>query len=81
MVTDRMQTKLNRLRTAKKIGYVPGLGVREDRNALALHYIESGAIRRFSARHKIMSKQELIEGQQNARCGRADSCKWMTMSY
>ncbi len=57
MVAERMRNKLNRLRTAKRIGRMPGLDVREDRNALAFHYIESGAIRRFSAMHKIVSKQ------------------------
>jgi len=56
MVTDRMQNMLNRLRTAKKIGRMLGLEVQEDRNALAFHYIESGAIKRFSARHRILSK-------------------------
>jgi hypothetical protein len=56
MVTDQMRSKLNRLRTSEKLGRVPRLEVQEDRNALALHYIESGAIRYFSARHQITVK-------------------------
>ena len=56
MVTDRMQSELNQLRTGKKLGRKPRLEVQEDRNALAFHYIESGAIRRFSANHQIRSK-------------------------
>ena len=56
MVADRMRGRLNRLLTGKKLGRIPGLNAHEDRNALALHYIESGAIRRFSARHKIVGK-------------------------
>jgi hypothetical protein len=54
MVIARMQSSLNQLRAGKKLGRKPRLGVLEDRNALALHYIESGRIRRFAATHKIV---------------------------
>jgi hypothetical protein len=54
MVTDRMQSHLNRLGTGRKLGRKLRLEVPEDRNALALHNIESGAIERFSAGHRIM---------------------------
>jgi hypothetical protein len=53
MVTDRMRSDLNQLRTSRGLGHKTDLGVHEDRNALALHYIESGAINRFSVRHRI----------------------------
>jgi hypothetical protein len=56
MVADRMQSEFNRLRTERKLGRKPRLEVQEDRNALAFHYIESGAIKRFSANHKITPK-------------------------
>ena len=51
-----MQSELNRLRTGKELGRKPCLEVPEDRNALAFHYIESGAIKGFSITHKIMVK-------------------------
>ena len=53
MVTDRMQGDFNQLRTSKGLGHKTDLGVHEDRNALAFHFIESGAINRFSVRHRI----------------------------
>jgi hypothetical protein len=56
MVTDRMQSHLNRLGTGRKLGRELRVEVPEDRNALALHYIESGAIQRFSAGHRIIVK-------------------------
>jgi len=54
LVADRMRGRLNRLLTGRKLGRIPGLDAHEDRNELAFHYIESGAIRRFSARHRII---------------------------
>jgi hypothetical protein len=56
IVTERMQSPLNRLHTEKKLGRKPRLESREDRNALAFHYIESGAIKRFSASNRIIVK-------------------------
>ena len=56
LVMDEMQGNRNRRRTARILGRMPGFDAQEDRNALALHYIESGAIRRFSAGHKIIGK-------------------------
>ena len=56
MVTDRMQSGLNRLRAAIGLGHKPCLREHEDRNALAFHYIESGAIKRFSTCHRINVK-------------------------
>jgi hypothetical protein len=53
MVIKQMQSDLNRFRTEKKLGRKPRLEAPEDRNALALQYIESGAINRFSASNKI----------------------------
>lgn len=58
MVIEQMQSDLNRLRTEEKLGRRPRLEVQEDRNALALQYIESGAINRFSASHKIGIKKQ-----------------------
>jgi hypothetical protein len=54
MVIDQIQRNLNRLSVSKRLGHKPRLGILEDRNALALHYIESGRIKRFSAAHKIV---------------------------
>jgi len=54
MVTDRMQAEGNQVRTAMNLGRKPCLQVPGDRNALAFHFIESGAIRRFSASHRIV---------------------------
>jgi len=54
MVTDQMQTDANQLRTSLNLGRKLCLRVHEDRNAVAFHYIESGGIKRFSARHKIV---------------------------
>ena len=56
MITDRMQSELNRLRTGQKLGRKPRLAVQEERNALAFNYIESGALKRFSASHKITGR-------------------------
>jgi hypothetical protein len=53
MVTEQMRSDFNRRRVGRKFGRIPRLDVRADRNALAFHYIESGAIKRFSACHKI----------------------------
>jgi hypothetical protein len=54
MVTDRIRAQHNQLRTLTKLGRKPSLEVPEDRNALAFHFIDSGAIKRFSARHQII---------------------------
>lgn len=54
ILIKRMQSELNRLQTKRKLGREPRLEVQEDRNALALQYIESGAIKRFSSDHKIL---------------------------
>ena len=54
MVMDRIRAPRNLLRTETTLGRKPSLQVHEDRNALALHYIESGAIKRFRARHAII---------------------------
>jgi len=54
MVTGRMQTHINQLRTALTLGRKVCLQVHEDRNSLAFHYIESGAFKRFSACHRIV---------------------------
>jgi hypothetical protein len=53
MVIDQMLCDLNQLCARKTLGRKPRLEVHEDRNALALRYIESGGINRFSATHKI----------------------------
>jgi hypothetical protein len=54
MVIDQMQCNRNQLCARKRLGRKPRPEVREDRNALALRYIESGRIGRFSATHKIV---------------------------
>ncbi|HTL55005.1 MAG TPA: hypothetical protein VL361_04965 [Candidatus Limnocylindrales bacterium] len=47
MVTDQMQTDANQLRTSLNLGRKLCLRVHEDRNAVAFHYIESGAANGF----------------------------------
>jgi hypothetical protein len=51
MVIDQMESNRNQQRARKQLGRKPRLEVHEDRNALAFHYIDSGGIRRFSAKH------------------------------
>jgi hypothetical protein len=54
MVTDRMQGKFNQLRAGKKLGRKLRIEHAQDRNALAFHYIDSGALKKFSATHRIL---------------------------
>ena len=61
MVLDRIRAPSNQLRTATSLGRKPSLQVHDDRNALAFHYIDSGAIGRFSARHRISGYERLSD--------------------
>jgi len=59
---ERMLSNHNRLHTEKKLGRKPRLEVQEDRNALALHYIESSAIKTVFSKAQDSGRSCIIHG-------------------